>query len=165
MNYGFELSDALVNNTLTSFQQKMVSLIDNAYNKVPSYTENSILHRTEFRDPDVVSNWSVGTDLDYPNFISTAKGTESSYIDGGDFNNLYIKINNDNVSAIDIEDFSIYNNPGASELEALILRGKKLRIRSIAPENHPDLADWLLNDQMNPSGRSTIMTIIVDVVD
>ncbi|MCH2046758.1 MAG: hypothetical protein MK212_21770, partial [Saprospiraceae bacterium] len=165
MNYGFTLSDALVSGNLTSFQQVMVNLLDNAYTKLPIHTESSILFRLEFREASEIAAWSEGVKLDYPNFISTAKSTESSYIDGGSFNNVLFKVNNDNSSIIDIEDFSIYNGDFNNEMEALVLRGKKLEIKSIVQENHPDLEDWLLNDQMNPSGSATITTIIVDIID
>ncbi len=161
MNYGYVLSDALVSGNLTSFQQKMVSLLDNTYTKLTPYTANMTLYRLEFRSASELSTWSIGTELNYPNYISTAKSTESSYIDGGSFNNILFKINNDNLSAINMEDFSVYS----SELEALIKRGKKLKIRSISLEDHPDLGDWLINDQMNPSGSSKITTIVVDIID
>lgn len=135
------------------------------------YNQQNVFLRMEARDyTELYNAFNNNIPLDYPNFISLAKSNQSSFIDGGKWLNVIFEINpNHGFKQIDMQPFSrAEDTPIGSELEVLVIRGKKMRITNIEnkpfpSENDLDLEGWLTNDMLHQNGYTDIEGNILSV--
>ena len=165
-------------NTLSSAQMAVYAkTLDSAISKLSAYTSKNVLLRLEGKTQAEIDALIKSGVQKFSGYISTAKSSNSSFIDGKkDMTDAYdnplqtviFEVQNSNgVKVVDLEPFSQLDH----ELEALVVRNKKLEvvevkykqfpiptpehIKASGTEYNPEnfLFDWVTNTQSTVDGK------------